>query len=108
MIMRLLVNAIVFYVVAYLVPGVEIVDWQALIVVSVVWGVLAAILRPILVALTLPINIVSLGLFYFVINAALLLLMSEIVPGFLVSGFLNALVAALVMGLLNVVLSGIE
>jgi len=104
MIMTLIVNALAFYVLAYLVPGVTISGWQTLIVVSVVWGVLSTLLKPILVILTLPINIVTLGLFTLVINAVLIMLMSMWVRGFRVEGFSTALLAAIVLALLNIVL----
>jgi len=105
MIKRLLVNAIAFYVVAYLIPGIVIRDWQALLVVAVVWGILTTIIKPILVFLTLPINIMTLGLFSFVINAILLLLMSNFVAGFEIEGFLTALLAAIALAIVNGFLS---
>ena len=105
MLMTLVVNALAFYVVAYLVPGVTITGWEALLVVAVVWGVLALLLKPILVLLTLPINILTLGLFTFVINALLIMLMSRLVTGFKVEGFTTALLAAIVLALVNLVLS---
>src|SRR3989344_3443283 len=89
----LVLNAIAFYVVSYLVPGVTIAGWQALLVVSVVWGVLSILVKPILILLTLPINILTLGLFTFVINALLIMLMSNLVRGFHVTGFGTALIA---------------
>ncbi|MFZ2202737.1 MAG: phage holin family protein [Microgenomates group bacterium] len=100
----LVINAIAFYVTAYLVPGVTIAGWAALLVVSVVWGILAILVRPILLILTLPINILTLGLFTFVINALLILLTSRIVPGFTVASFGTALIAAVVLALVNLVL----
>lgn len=105
MIIQLLINAIAFYVTAYLVPGFIISGWQALIVVSVVWGILTLLIKPILTILTLPINILTLGLFSFVINAILLLIMSKIVPGFSVLGFGVALIASVVLALVNMFLS---
>jgi putative membrane protein len=104
MLAQLIINALAFYVVAYLVPGVTISGWTALLVISVVWGVLTTILKPILVVLTLPVNIMTLGLFTFVINAFLILLMSRFVDGFRVEGFVTALIAAVVLALVNVVL----
>ena len=59
MLVNLVVNAIAFYVVAYLIPGVEITGWEALLVVAVVWGIMAMLVRPLLVLLTLPVNIVQ-------------------------------------------------
>ena len=101
----LVLNALAFYVVAYLVPGVTIPGWQALLVVAVVWGVLAILLKPILILLTLPINILTLGLFTFVINALLIMLMSRLVVGFKVEGFTTALLAAIVLALVNLILN---
>ena len=105
MLTSLVVNALAFYVVAYLVPGVTIAGWEALLVVAVVWGVLAILLKPILILLTLPINILTLGLFTFVINALLIMLMSRLVVGFKVEGFTTALLAAIVLALVNLILN---
>ena len=108
MLTSLVVNALAFYVVAYLVPGVTIAGWEVLLVVAVVWGVLAILLKPILILLTLPINILTLGLFTFVINALLITLMSRLVAGFRVEGFGTALLAAVVLALVNLVLNRIK
>ena len=105
MLIQLLISAAAFYITAYLVPGFTIKGWQTLIVLSVVWGILTILIKPLLILLTLPINVLTLGLFTFVINALLLLMMREIVPGFLVSGFTTALVAAVVLSLVNMFLS---
>lgn len=108
MLINLIINALGFYVTAYIVPGVMIENFQALGVVAVVWGVLSIMLKPILILLTLPVNIMTLGLFTFIINAFLIVLMSNFVPGFRVDGFGAALLAAVVLSLVNVVLSKIK
>lgn len=108
MLIQLIINALAFYITAYLIPGITIGGWQTLIVIAVVWGILTLILRPILVLLTLPINIMTLGLFTFVINAILLLVMSRIVPGFSVAGFGTALLAAVVLTIVNGFLSKLK
>lgn len=108
MILRLVLNAIAFYVVSYLVPGIEVAGFEALAVISVVWGVLSVLVKPVLVLLTLPINFLSLGLFSFVINAALLLLMAKLVDGFEVDGWWKALVGAVVLALVNMVLNRLK
>ncbi len=108
MLINLIINALGFYVTAYIVPGVKIENFQTLAVVAIVWGVLSIILKPILILLTLPVNIMTLGLFTFVINAFLIMLMSNFVPGFKVDGFGVALIAAIVLSLLNVVLGGLK
>lgn len=105
---QLLISAVAFYVTAYLVPGFTINGWQTLVIVSIVWGILTLIIRPILTLLTLPINILTLGLFTFVINAALLMVMSKIVPGLGISGFGTALIAAVVLSLVNMFLSKLK
>lgn len=107
MIAQLLVNALAFYITAYLVRGFTISGWQTLVVMSVVWGILTLLIKPVLILLTLPINIVTLGLFTFVVNALLLMLMSSIVPGFGVSGFGTALLSAVVLAIINMFLSSL-
>ena len=108
MLMNLIINALGVYVTAYLVPGVHIENLESLAIVAIVWGVLSIILRPILLVLTLPVNILTLGLFTFVINAGLIMLMSNLVRGFKVDSFGAALLAAVVLALLNVVLGRLK
>jgi len=105
MIIKLLINALAFYITSYIIPGMVIGGWQTLLVIAVVWGILTIFIKPILVILTLPINIMTLGLFTFVINAILLLIMSNIVPGFHLAGFGTALLAAVVLTIVNGFLS---
>lgn len=105
MFITLILNAIAFYVTAYLVPGVTIAGWSALLVVSIVWGILSILVKPVLILLTLPINILTLGLFTFVINALLIMLMSNLVRGFSVASFGTALLAAVVLALVSLVLN---
>lgn len=102
--MQIIVNALGFFITAKIVPGLMIESWETLGIVAVVWGVLSIVLKPILILLTLPVNFMTLGLFTFVINAALIMLMGGIVPGFGVRNFGTALLAAVVLALLNVVL----
>jgi len=82
--------------------------WQTLLVIAVVWGILTIIIKPILIILTLPINIGTLGLFTFVINAVLLLITSNIVPGFIIEGFGTALLASIVLTIVNGFLSALK
>ena len=107
MLIRLLINAVAFYVTAYLVPGFTISGWQTLFVISIVWGLLTLLVKPIIILLTLPINILTLGLFTLVVNALLLIIMGKIVPGFSVAGFGIALIAAIVLSLTNMFLSSL-
>lgn len=108
MLLQLLINALAFYITAYIVPGIEISGWVALFVISVVWGILTVIFKPILIILTLPINILTLGLFTFVINAIVLMVTSRIVPGFTIDSFGTALLASIVLSIVNGFLSMIK
>ena len=108
MLTSLVVNALAFYITAYLVPGIVIANIQVLVVIAVVWGILTMILKPILVVLTLPVNFMTLGLFTFVINAFLMMIVSRIVNGFSVANFGVAVLASVVLSLVNMVLSKIK
>ncbi len=89
---------------AYFLPGVVVAGiWSALIV-ALVLGLLNLTIKPLLVLLTLPINIITLGLFTFVINALMVLLASSIVKGFSVGGFLNALLFSLLLTIIQEIL----
>lgn len=89
---------------AYLLPGVFLKSFFVALVVAVVLGLFNTVLKPILVVLTLPINILTLGLFTVVINAGLILLTSNLVDGFSVKGFWVALWFSVVLSLVNWIL----
>ncbi len=93
---------------AYLLPGIVLKGFFAALVVAVVLGFLNTIIRPILVVLTLPINILTLGLFTLVINASLVMLTSSLVPGFQVKDFWTAILFSLILWLVNSVLNVFE
>lgn len=95
---------IAVFVTAYIVPGVTISSFFVAFIVAVVLGIINIFLKPILLILTLPINIISLGLFTFVINAFLVMLASSIIDGFYVDGFWWALVFSLALSLVHFVL----
>jgi putative membrane protein len=96
-----LINALVIIVSAYILPGVHVENFLTALSVALVLGILNVVIKPILIFLTLPITIVTLGLFLLVINALMILLASSIVPGFTVDGFLWALVFSLVLSFIN-------
>jgi putative membrane protein len=98
---HVLIVAVALYVTAWILPGVAADSIPALLVAAVVLGIVNAILRPILVVLTLPVTIVTLGLFYLVVNGLCFWLMSKIVPGFSVTSFGWAILGALVVGLIS-------
>lgn len=105
LLLRLIINAAALLLVAYLVPGFEVSGIYAALIVAVVLGLLNAIVRPLLLVLTLPINIITLGLFTFIINAAIIWFVGTFIKGFEVQGFLPALAAALLLWLVGL-LSG--
>lgn len=96
-----IITAVVIMVSAYLLPGVVVEGVIAALVLAVVLGAINAFVKPLLVVLTLPINIVTLGLFLFVIDAALIMLAAAIVPGFSVGGFWWALLFAIVLAIVS-------
>ena len=98
------ISALAILVTAYLLPGVHVTGFVVALVLAVVLGAINAILRPILVLLTLPITIITLGLFMLVINALLVLLAAKIVPGFSIDGFMWAFIFAIVLGIVTWVL----
>ena len=99
MILKLLVSTVSVIVATYILPSVHIDSYSIALIVAIVLGLLNMLLKPILVLLTLPINILSLGLFTFVINALLVLLASSLVNGFSVDSLLSALLFSLITSL---------
>jgi putative membrane protein len=90
------------------VPGIAFVGtWVQLLVAGAIFGVLNFIVRPLALILSIPALILTLGLFYFVLNALLLWLFSNLLPGYTVSGFWPALGGSLVLMVVNWVLSGL-
>jgi putative membrane protein len=85
----------------YIVPGIYDAGWETTLLVALVWSVITMVIRPVLKLLTLPITIITFGLFSFVLNALLFWSMTFIVPGFAVAGFWAALLGALVLSLLS-------
>src|SRR3989338_2756901 len=97
LIVIIFIRAVLILVIATLLPGVAITGLFSAILVAIVLSILNAFLKPLLVILTLPVNILTLGLFMFVINAILVMLASTIVPGFRVDGFWWALAFSLIL-----------
>ena len=75
-------SAIIILLLTYILPGITVAGFVSALLVALVWGLLNAFIKPVLMVLTLPINILTLGLFTFVINALLVMLVAAIVPGF--------------------------
>lgn len=100
-----LLTALALVITANIVPGFVVKNFVAALVAAVILGLVNAIIRPILVLLTLPITLVTLGLFLFVVNALTIWLAGSITPGFIVAGFLPALVGSIVLTLVASVLN---
>ena len=100
-----IISTIAIALAAYLIPGVEVQNVLTVILVAIVWGLINVFIRPFIILLTLPINIITLGLFTLVINALLVLLVSAIVPGFKIRDFGSAFLFAIVVWLINWFLS---
>ena len=104
---NLLVSTIAVIASAYILPGVHVESFFTAVVVAIVLGVINAFIKPVLVILTLPVTVVTLGLFLLIINALIILLVSAVVPGFKVDGFWWALIYSIVLSLVSTVLFAI-
>ncbi|RQO62910.1 hypothetical protein DBV14_03340 [Variovorax sp. KBW07] len=103
-IIKWLLSAVALLAVAYLYSGVQVNSFGSALIAAAVIGLLNMIVRPILVVLTLPVTIVTLGLFLFVINALLFWAASGLLSGFHVNGFLAALLGSLIYSLLGLLI----
>ena len=101
LLLRWLVSALTLILLAYYLPGVRVDGGYTAIVVVLVLSLLNAVIRPILIVLTLPVNLLTLGLFSLVINALIFWLASTMVKGFYVEGFTAAFFGALIMSVVS-------
>lgn len=102
---RWLLSSLSIVATAYLLPGIHVESFITALVVSLVLGILNAVVKPILIIFTLPITLLTMGLFTFIINALLILLTSLIVHGFVVDGFLWALAFSVILSLIQSILT---
>lgn len=100
-IINLLIKSLAVFIAAYLIPGINVESFFTAVVVAVVLGLINTLIKPIIIILTLPINIMTLGIFTLVINGLLIILTSKIVPGFFVSGFWAAISFSIVLFIVN-------
>ena len=105
--LRLLLNGVAVLCAAWLIPGLHVDTPATAIIAGIALGLVNAIVRPLLLLLTLPLTLLTLGLFIFVVNAICLALVAWLVPGFSISGFGAALIGALVISLVSWLLSAI-
>ena len=100
-IIKWLLSALSIIISAYLIPGVVVASLWTALIISLVLGLLNLVVKPILLLLTLPVNLLTLGLFTFVINALMVWFTSTIVKGFTVGSFLNALLFSLLLTIIQ-------
>jgi putative membrane protein len=99
-----ILSALAILLVASYVPGVEVDRFTTALIVSLALGVANVVIKPIINILTLPINILTLGMFSFIVNALLILLVAYFVNGFTISGFFPALLAAFALWAINLLI----
>jgi putative membrane protein len=105
LLIHLVVSALLLWLVSVIVPGIHLAGFGHALLAALVLGVVNTLVRPALFLVTLPITIVTLGLFLIVVNALMLLLTSALVPGFVVSGFGAAALGGILLGVFNLVAS---
>ncbi|HIQ88415.1 TPA: phage holin family protein [Candidatus Galligastranaerophilus faecipullorum] len=108
LLLRWILFALAIMFTAWLIPGIEVDGFKSALLVVVIMALINIFIKPLLVLITLPINLLTLGLFIFVINALLLLLLGRIAPGFEVDGFLSAFLGSVVISFLGALISSIE
>jgi putative membrane protein len=104
-IFKLIISAISIVITAYILPGVHVKDLFTSLVLAIVLALLNGIVRPILIILTIPVTLLTLGLFLLVINALMIIVAGNIVPGFLVEGFWWAVLFSVILSLITSFLS---
>ncbi|REE02128.1 phage holin family protein [Marinoscillum furvescens] len=105
---RLLLSSLAVIIVSYLLPGVYIEGFLAAVIVALILSLLNLTVKPLLIILTIPLTVFTLGLFLLVINALMILLADVIVPGFAVTGFWWALLFSLLLSLTNALLADLS
>lgn len=97
-------NSLAIYAVAYLMRGVEVASFRDALLAGALLSLVNALVKPVVVILTLPITLVTLGLFYFVVTAFCLWLTARIAPGFMVTGFFTTVVASILISILSAII----
>ena len=104
---RLVLNGLSIIIVAWLLPGIHLTSPWAALLAGVILGFVNAIVRPVLFFVTLPLTLLTLGLFIFVLNAICFALTAWLVPGFSIDGFFSALFGALLVSVVSWILNGL-
>lgn len=105
LLVRWILFALAIIFVAWLVPGIEVENFQSAMLVTVIIALINIFIRPLIVFITLPINILTLGIFTLVINALLLMLAGYLAPGVDVEGFLSAFIGSVVLAFLGLIIN---
>lgn len=107
LIVRWFLNALALMLVAYLYSGVRVEGILQALIAALVLGLVNAVIRPLLILLTLPVTLLTLGLFIFIINAFLFWFVAEVVKGFTVNGFMAAFIGSLMYSVITILTSWI-
>lgn len=107
LILRWLINAGTLFLLPHLLSGISFASFYAALLVALVLGLINALIRPLLILITLPINLLTLGLFTFVINGLLFWFVASVVKGFSVDGFWTAVLGALLYSVISSVASAL-
>ncbi|MDT8418441.1 MAG: phage holin family protein [Lutibacter sp.] len=103
-ILKIVLTAVAVLVIAHFLPGVSVVNFTSSVIVAVVLALLRITIKPLLIILTLPVTIITLGLFLLVINALIILLADNLIDGFHVTGFWVALIFSLILSVFESIL----
>ena len=106
-ILRLIISMVSLGLAARLIPGIHVDGWVTLALAALLLSVVNAVIKPILVLLTLPVTLLTLGLFLLVVNAAMLGLVAWLLPGFAIAGLVPAVLGWLVMAVVGGILNSI-
>ena len=104
LIIRWVLNAFALYIVAKILPGIHLLDFGSALVAVIVIALVNALIKPLLFLLTLPVTIVTFGLFALVLNALMLMLASALTPGFKIDGFGTALLGSILLSIVTTIL----
>ncbi|PKP13865.1 MAG: hypothetical protein CVU08_03220 [Bacteroidetes bacterium HGW-Bacteroidetes-3] len=104
LLLKILLTAAAVLIIAHYLPGVSVENYTSALIVAIVLGILRVTVKPILVILTLPVTIITLGLFLLVINALIIMLADNLIGGFYVSGFWIALLFSLILSIFQSIL----
>lgn len=107
LLIALVLNAVALIATTYVVPGVKVDNFTTALLAAVVLGVVNTFVKPVLSYLSAPVTTVTLGLFTFVINAVVLMLVSAIVPGLMIDGLVAAILGAVVLSVVSTVLASV-